>query len=412
MVNIYVFNPSHKLRFLSKLFYQGTKRILKNVQVDAPAGLPATARPRKANIAYPQGSDFSFELSSTTSALRKPIRDPDYYKDENQGGFCIFRVENTLFRVHRFFLTREPSAFEDMLSFPQKRFSNNGTCDENPIVLSDKVEQFRDLLWALYALPHELHRVSDPHVIPPLEKLLNIAEMSNKYCFASFESWSVERIYALAKDTSGPLRNASPRVYARVLTVAVLSDHPKLLEMVTKKLISRILWHNMPPEPILPIADKYGLRELQGICYYRQLTSMERDSPYYSSNSNSSQLAIPLTFSVEKRVRYFSAHRSLVELWERLRSSPPSFYHDGCPSHGHCLITLTHLWYEVGSSVQTLQYGPADVLGKLKILMINLRNAMNNTPTISVQCTLSALEAIAMTRDEIIGDLIDYFQEP
>ncbi len=35
---------------------------------------------------------------------------------------------------------------------------------------------------------------------------------------------------------------------------------------------------------------------------------------------------------------------------------------------------------------------------------------MNEMPAISVQCTLTALETISGIRDEIIADLMDYFE--
>lgn len=244
---------------------------------------------------------------------------------------------------------------------------------------------------------------------PPFERLLNIAEMSSKYSIASFWAWSLERIYTLARDTSGPLRNVPAETCARVLQVAVASKNEKFLQVVIKKLMARILWHNLSPEPILPIAEKYALRQLLGICYYRQLTTMERDTPYFKQ-SGVSQLAIPLTFSVEKRIGFFHAHHFLVEVWERLRTNPPLFHREGCPSHGLCLETWAHLWHEAASSSQLLRYGPADVLGRLKTLMICLRDSMNEMPSISVQCTLSALETISTIRDEIIADLMDYFE--
>jgi len=244
---------------------------------------------------------------------------------------------------------------------------------------------------------------------PPLERLLNIAEMSSKYSIASFWAWSVERIYTLARDANGPLRNVPAETCARTLKIAATSGNEKFLEVVIKKLMTRILWHNMSPEPILPIAEKYALRQLRGICYYRQLSTMERDTPYFNQ-SGVSQLAVPLTFSVEKRIGFFHAHHSLVATWERLRTNPPMFQQAGCQSHGLCLDTWAHLWHEAASSAQMLRYGPADVLGKLKTLMICLRNSMNEMPAISVQCTLTALETISGIRDEIIADLMDYFE--
>jgi hypothetical protein len=406
MVNIYVFNPSNKLRLLSKLLLQASKRILKSVHSDTAMGLTAPTRPVKANISCTNSAEYDLDFKKPPRPLEKPVRDPEYYKDESQGGFCIFQVENRLFRVHRFFLMREPSALEDMLRFPEKSFNNHGSSDDNPIVLSDTAEQFRDLLWALYARPSDLQKLSDHGDIG---KLLNISEMAHKYFIGSFRTWSVQCIYTLAKDGYGPLRNASSEVFARILSIATASGHEKLLDVLTKKLMSRILWHNMSPDPILPIAEKNELRRVQGICYYRQLTKMERDTPRHSYSSGS-QLAIPLHISVDKRKRFFRAHNQLVKLWEQLRSNPPMFGRDGCPSHGLCLDTWMHLWNEAGSSAEILRYGPADVLGRLKTFMIYLRHSMNETPAINEPCMLSALETIAMIRDKIIENLMEYFE--
>ncbi|KAK2465419.1 hypothetical protein APHAL10511_002773 [Amanita phalloides] len=409
MVNIYVFKTAQKFQFLSHFLFQTTRRILKNVlRADSTMGFAAATRSMKANIAY-RTSERSLKHPKPPKSPEKPVRDPEYYKDESQGGFCVFQVENKLFKVHRFFLMREPSALEDMLRYPQKRYNNHGTSDDNPVVLPDRVDQFRDLLWALYALPSDLQRLSDPRMTPPFERLLNIAEMSSKYCIASYMSWSVEHIYALTRDANGPLRNAPADICARVLKIAITSNNAKFLEVVIKKLMTRILWHNLAFEPILPIAEAYGLRQLRGICYYRQLIKMERDTPYFRQ-SGVSQLAVPLTFSMEKRIGFFHAHHSLIDLWERLCSNPPIFDQVGCPSHGLCLDTWTHLWHEAASSPQILRYGPADVLGRLKILMIQLRDAMNEMPSINMQCTLTALETISTIRDKIIADLARYFE--
>jgi len=46
---------------------------------------------------------------------------------------------------------REPCAFRDMFSLPFIQGSNEGDGDERAIPLSDTAEQFRDLMWALYA---------------------------------------------------------------------------------------------------------------------------------------------------------------------------------------------------------------------------------------------------------------------
>ena len=55
-------------------------------------------------------------------------------------------------KVHKCYLLREPCVFGDMFSLPFVKGSNEGLPEEPAIPLSDTAEQFRDLLWALYAV--------------------------------------------------------------------------------------------------------------------------------------------------------------------------------------------------------------------------------------------------------------------
>lgn len=56
-------------------------------------------------------------------------------------------------QVHRTVLMRDESTFGDLLSLPTFDNSFEGLCDEQPIVLQgDTAEEFRCLLWGLYAL--------------------------------------------------------------------------------------------------------------------------------------------------------------------------------------------------------------------------------------------------------------------
>jgi hypothetical protein len=67
-------------------------------------GLAAATRSMKANIAY-AGSERSLKFPKFAKALEKPVRDPEYYRDESQGGFCVFQVENMLFKVTPILIT-------------------------------------------------------------------------------------------------------------------------------------------------------------------------------------------------------------------------------------------------------------------------------------------------------------------
>ncbi|RDB29327.1 hypothetical protein Hypma_015024 [Hypsizygus marmoreus] len=408
MVHLYVFNPARKLRLLSMLFYRGSKRILGSVDT---AAVVSTQSRKPALSAI-----FRTALPTPHPLERETARDADYYAEANQG-FCVFQVENTLFKVHRVLLSREPSAFSDMFSLPQPNDDASGS-DHVPIFLSDSVQQFRDFLWALYAPPCDLFLEGQ------LDRLLNIAELANKYCFTSFESWITERIYTLAQDLSGPLCSASPELCRRILDVSILCNHKKLQDLVTQHLISRILWYNTQPDAIVDAARQHGLRTLLGVSFYRQLVNMQHLSRKSSDGKNSGTTAktkinttrteFPPSMDAEARVRFLAAHHSLLSLWEHVRSTPPSIASvpdTQCTSHAQCELAWQHLWFAAGSLDEALRGGSADILGRLKAMMLGLRKAMSDAPFMTMGCKMAALEAITEVRDEIIAGLAGHFEE-
>lgn len=401
-MHLYFFprNPLHKLGFLGRLFFRGG-RLLK------PADAGKGACTARSQIPTTAPSFYDNEIGIRANFAGEVFRDPDYYKDDSEGGFCVFRVQNTLFKVHRCFLLREPSAFVDMFSMPQLDEAVEGRSDNSSIVLTDTVEQFRDFLWVLYALPSELINVEAP-TAPSLGRLINIATVANKYCFASYESWALDRIFTLAQDPVGFLRNDSPEICSMVLNLAVICDHQGLVDLVTQRLIARILWSSIDHDSILDVARTHGLRKLEGVVYYKQLINIEQAS---SDGRMTSQPVFSTSMNVEKRMGFLAAHHSLVNLWEHLRTTPPLFHAGGCPSHSSCITAWGQAWIKAGGASQTMRCGSADVLGRLKSMMVILRKNLTETQAMSIPCTLAALEAITMTRDDIVSDLMDHFCE-
>lgn len=64
------------------------------------------------------------------------------------------RMILTISQVHRTILSKDSSTFETMFKLPSGEDTQaEGSRDNNPVVLSgDTPEQFRSLLWALYAM--------------------------------------------------------------------------------------------------------------------------------------------------------------------------------------------------------------------------------------------------------------------
>ncbi|KAG6918346.1 hypothetical protein DXG01_014995 [Tephrocybe rancida] len=62
----------------------------------------------------------------------KPMRHPTYYFDD---GVVVFQVQTTLFKVHRYFFTRESEVFAGMFMVPPTADGPEGTTDTRPILL-------------------------------------------------------------------------------------------------------------------------------------------------------------------------------------------------------------------------------------------------------------------------------------
>ncbi|KAK0469238.1 uncharacterized protein EV420DRAFT_1633661 [Desarmillaria tabescens] len=79
---------------------------------------------RNLDVPSPGADGMPSTLSLPTSRNQK------FYFDDDM---TVFIVENELFRIHRYFLTRESEFFCTMLSCPPGSEGPEGTCDEKPI---------------------------------------------------------------------------------------------------------------------------------------------------------------------------------------------------------------------------------------------------------------------------------------
>jgi hypothetical protein len=94
------------------------------------------------------------------------LRDPEFWFKK---GDCVVIVENTMLKVsttcwsfstafvisnsqiYRSDLERDCSVFADMFSLPNGDDSPNATTEADPLILPDKIHEFRALCWVLYA---------------------------------------------------------------------------------------------------------------------------------------------------------------------------------------------------------------------------------------------------------------------
>ncbi|KAG1810552.1 uncharacterized protein BJ212DRAFT_1278788 [Suillus subaureus] len=112
---------------------------------------------------------------------------PEFYLP---GGNITFLVENTLFRVHRFFFERESQVFiRKLAQAPQ-----DGTSDDSAFRVEDVTsDDFATLLWVWYSPMYRLDRkLSDNWLV--------ILELSTRWQFLEMRKLAVEQLQNLKMD--------------------------------------------------------------------------------------------------------------------------------------------------------------------------------------------------------------------
>ncbi|EMD39789.1 hypothetical protein CERSUDRAFT_81129 [Gelatoporia subvermispora B] len=368
--------------------------------------------------------------SKSVTRLDPATRDAKYYFDD---GDCVFRVEDTLFRVHRFLLQRDGSAFADMFSLPRGASASHtleGSDDANPIRLfGDSAENFRALLSVLYALPHELSSLEGD--AENILHLLTIASMTHKYHFSSISNWAISSAHRVLKTAyEEPDKNSSVVSYpvlSRTLEVALRCAHIDLTLLTQVEWVTRILARVLHPRRALAIADAHGLQLLAGAAYYVQLLEMGDgfqdprdiahdpnasgdDSPDSDTSAAQDDGDLPPLTETQRR-RLLSGHWSLVRLWEHIRARAPTFQRpDGCTYHARgCLSTWATVWAEVARSEDTLKLAPADVLSRLKAMQTQLAGHTDLQQALTPACRTRALSAVKELVKETMEGLADHF---
>ncbi|KAG6918347.1 hypothetical protein DXG01_014996 [Tephrocybe rancida] len=137
--------------------------------------------------------------------LSSTVRHPVYYFED---GVVIFLVENTLFKVHRYYLTRESEVFRGMFELPPGSDEPEGTDDDHPIRLPEvTTSEFESLMHFFYqGMRRELSGVlgpcSQPHLSQDEAKKLpvhikewtDLLSIADRYMLLGVRNEAIERI--------------------------------------------------------------------------------------------------------------------------------------------------------------------------------------------------------------------------
>ncbi|KAF7346698.1 BTB domain-containing protein [Mycena sanguinolenta] len=228
-------------------------------------------------------------------------RDKDHY---HPTGDSIMRVENTLFKIHRFPFVRHSSVFAAMFDLPVGAGDPEGSSDDLPIVLAgETASEFRAVMKYVYASPMQLQVGSIPVTALPE----NISRRSMPSFFL---------------------------VGVKEKTRVRLMEH--WCEIVEK--------HNAPIGPILAAADAVSDTEGLVAIYCIQIRRWEKGASVSAPEDGVDQTHFQ---------RILSGHASLTLAWNRLRTheSPPLFQDARCNGGGsaqfhaeRCLPYCRMLW--------------------------------------------------------------------
>ncbi|KAF5380694.1 hypothetical protein D9757_007036 [Collybiopsis confluens] len=356
-------------------------------------------------------------------------RDDEFYFED---GSCIVLVQDILFNVHRSLLARDNSSFATLFSLPQGPLPPQGRSDDNPIVLyGDKASEFRNFLWALYALPPELQIVNSSTV--DLNRLIDIARLSNKYSFKSLETWALDAVqdyvnrrpaFSVPNTTAEPLNSNPTQTHlalientdqlTRLIQLAQLCNHDRLLASMIallRQLMTRSLQYAYLS---MALADDLDLRSLRGAAY---LEVMQRSTSFASlakeptANENSED---PSTISITpaQQVRLLSGYWHLTQTWEKkFRTTPPLFTHaPSCSNTWHqpvCEQAWAEFWRDRTRGDAVMSLGLADVIGRLK----QIQKDFDRSGPTYVDCKLNARRSLVECIRNVEEKLPDYFSE-
>ncbi|KIL00189.1 hypothetical protein PAXRUDRAFT_821887 [Paxillus rubicundulus Ve08.2h10] len=396
---------------------------------DSP--LRKRARRRSSN---PSTMDAS-QLLTLSPQPDVPQRDPKYYMAD---GSCVLRVANTLFNVHRSILSADSSSFSTLFTLPQGDIPVEGTSDDNPIILQgDTPEEFRNFLWSLYALPHEIMAVRGPRV--DLNRLTEIAKVASKYSFKATETWALDAIQEYVERKPSPLLSSIPigfpfspnsppsalleskRQISCLIRLAQMCAHKKLLDSMIallRQLMSVSLHFSYLA---MSLADELDLRDLRGLAYLEVLQRSvfichdENGDVFVEGDVHETADGRDrLVVSPAQQLRLLSGYHRLSRAWERLHAVPIPFDHApscGTTWHQHgCTQSWSEFWKEKTRADGVLSLGAANVIGRLQVILKEF-DKWGSATYMHHDCKSMARRAIQDTIKRTNEALPDYFHE-
>ncbi|KAK6980770.1 BTB domain-containing protein [Favolaschia claudopus] len=354
------------------------------------------------------GSEEAEPRTSTPHATRSE----KYYFDD---GDLIICAGNTLFKVHKFLLSRDSSMFKDMFAVPETPIAVDGLTDETPLFVADSAEAFEALLWILYALPPELrpYQLCVPTAVD-LDCILLVAEITNKYHFVSLETWSIKIIETIVPAVSFTEARMMSFLM-RTMTLAERVSNEELSHDVMVAWVSA-LQSGVNPGPLLAILDRDGPSSLATRTYYAQLLRM-KVVPGAESPNNLPYLSECEGLSEPQVTKLLFGRWSLEAEFIRLsKITPPLPRGNHCAVMFHadfCIPEWKDIWRRCIGSNTVQECDSADLLQRMRLVHAYFsRNVNVGDAEISATCAQNICQFMSSLVEETRRSLGNHFRVP
>ncbi|KAJ7149467.1 hypothetical protein C8R43DRAFT_887923 [Mycena crocata] len=275
-------------------------------------------------------------------------RDVGFYRAD---GDCVLRVEDTLFKIHRYHLTCETSAFQGLFLLPAATGDIvEGSSDQYPIRLAgDTVDQVRAFFGYAYLSPFHL-QYARLHT-GEINSLISTAQFTHKYGLESFERWTKTAITTLcSKDRWKLLKTCAVDLYVTLLRMHSLHSLLWVKKQIRRYWVSRLRKNetSVTMAHALDIAEELQFRDLQGDLYYLQLQKL-REQDAIDIPATQAAPPLPAELSVVHQLRLLTGYRSLDLSWNRLAKTPLALpaltCTEGTAAHDlHCVAVWDEQW--------------------------------------------------------------------
>ncbi|KAJ7434587.1 hypothetical protein FB451DRAFT_288879 [Mycena latifolia] len=305
------------------------------------------------------------------------FRDAKHY---HPTGDCIIRVQNTLFKIHKFHLVHNSSVFAGMFDIPSGE-QQEGKSDDSPIVLEgEKAFGFRSVLKYIYA--GGMGMQVDVIPLSALREIIAVAEFAEKYEMADLKEWALSFIYRRifgppTGKAKQPLMDLPEQDLAALHELYCRLDGDVACEyrdLIMATWCTRVDENRLPIAGVLRAAEASKQYTYLAEFYCVQLRRMKGHARVLTPTPFPSDDIPPVHLQ-----RVYAGYCSLSLAWDRLREVGVHYPHQPgtCPSERHhtkvCVSRLEKRWKEAISASESIQPDVTRMQRRLNLLVRYLR---------------------------------------